>query len=180
MVTLYYPAILGAGFFVIVIRSVENANVFSHPTFWLAVAITAYFSISYLVTDAYDEDNKSAAYSPWLFCFDAIEALLLLAMFSSLGFAETSQHEEHMWWFCVYLMGVAMIQMLWYVFSGKTKLKKEPKPVGAFVSALVIGLYGLWVHSHEASLDRLVSYADWILAIGMGLMALLYFKRAEI
>jgi len=88
---LYYPAVLGAGFFAILGRLfLIGTQLIGDVAFWFAVVLVMYFSLSYLLTS----ELGSASYSKSIFLFDLFEIVLISVAFSALGFADLSETRE--------------------------------------------------------------------------------------
>lgn len=162
METLYYPAVLGAGLFVVASRAIGDlANYATNVGFYYSIVLLVYFSISFLLTTRISE----AQYKPHLFVLDSIEALLLLAMFTALGFAETSQRTVDLTRFYWILLVIPVLQFVWRWNSGQDRWKRN-WAVGLGVLIAILGI----------SLRFYAPCIDWVL---FGALAALVFAYAS-
>jgi chromate transport protein ChrA len=162
METLYYPAVLGAGFFVVASRALGDlANYATHVGFYYPIVLLVCFSISFLLTTRTSETH----YKPLLFGLDSIEALLLLAMFTALGFAETSQRMEDLTSFYRILLAIPVLQFVWRSNSGQDRWKHK----WVVVLGLLIAALGI-------NLRFYAPYVDWVLACALAVLVFAYAK----
>ncbi len=162
MEALYYPSILGAGFFVIVSRGIDAllASVIS-VSFYFAIILLVYFSISFLLTTRTHHDS----YRGSLFCLDLIEAVLLLLMFSALGFAETSQSTVHLLRFYWILLFIPALQFVWHWQSGQPIWSR----LWAVLCGFAIAIAGI-------CLRRYAPCVDWALAAALAALVFSYMR----
>jgi hypothetical protein len=135
-VGLYYPSILGTGFFILALRLVKeivgdpSRNTGDAPygttivSLLLTLVIIAYFSISYLMIVKIEENR----YDTWFFILDSFEALFILGIFVSLGAIDPNTWDTnfHVFYFC--LFGVVIEQSIWNCYSRIRKCFTNPPP----------------------------------------------------
>src|SRR5690242_13046100 len=82
MAGLYYPAVLGAGFFAILARlPTQGPALATDVTFYFALILLFYFSASFLLTHYFPANSYTVA----IFLLDLIEVALLTFAFARLG-----------------------------------------------------------------------------------------------
>jgi hypothetical protein len=184
IVALYYPAVIGVGFVVCMLKLLtickNGFTDFHWSTDGLSMAFTLvllfYFSFSYLASDKV----SSKDYSIWLFLCDAFEALLLLGIFWALGFADAGEGntpEFALFFFLLFL--IAVNQVVWHL------IRKNQIGLGPGISAIfcfVIAAIGFYIHSTYPWLGdrawiRSFVWLDWLLMVGVTLLAVIYMCR---
>lgn len=130
---LYYPSILGAGFFVITERIAtvslgdpRDSFSINLAPFLFTIVMVIYFSVSYLLSFKIDDDS----YDKTFFTLDFIESLLVFGVLMALGGADASEKDFHVHLLYVCLFGIIFIQSLWgeHARCYLDEYKRKPSP----------------------------------------------------
>jgi hypothetical protein len=113
MQSLYYPAVLGTCFVLLINKLASHRSVagaISDVTVYFGLFLTMYFTISYLLTN----EVVSDAYSVFAFAVDLLEVVLIFLAFAALGYLEPERPEKvNFRRAYLYLFPVPILQQVW-------------------------------------------------------------------
>jgi phosphate/sulfate permease len=121
MYGLIYPAVLGTGLVLFVLRvTKESASWLTNPILYLAVAATLFYILSFTALSEKSEDSDKLSYDLLPFCLDWIEVGLMFGCFKALGLLDeqSEQGPNLLLAYVCLLADVIVLQIVWRLAAG--------------------------------------------------------------